>query len=177
MRLHVLFLLAIVMVSTSFARSNESLHEPWEAKCVQTAGVHDGDTLTCISDSHGSFVIRFAGIDAPEIGQAQWRCARDKLREIAVPGTIAQCYKQDQYAREVCRLKSSTGADLAETMLQAGLAWHAVRFASEQTPAERKKFADAERLARDQRSGIWAEPDPMPPWVCREARRSHQRCG
>lgn len=35
-------------------------------ECAIIRNVHDGDTLTCVSSAdHGSFVVRFAGIDAP----------------------------------------------------------------------------------------------------------------
>lgn len=155
----------------------EEQHTSWTAHCLETSGFHDGDTLTCVSNSErGTFVVRFAGIDAPETGQAHWRVARDKLREIAAPGTVAECYKTDQYGRQVCRLKSPRGNDLAETMIREGLAWHAVRFASEHTPEERMLYARLESEARAAKRGLWAHPSPMPPSECRQLRKKHQKC-
>lgn len=144
--------------------------------CLSVRAVHDGDTLTCVTQDRGSFVVRFAGIDAPETGQAHWRVARDRLKELAVPGTVADCYKQDQYGRQVCRLRSAMGTDLADTMIGEGLAWHAARFADEQTPNERARYASLEANAKAARRGLWGEPDPMPPTECRRLRYERQKC-
>lgn len=178
MRWHValLFIFAFGWVLRS-AHASEYRHDIWTATCNQTKGFHDGDTLTCVSaPERGTFIVRFAGIDAPETGQSHWKIAREKLREIAVPGTVAECYKTDQYGRQVCRLKSPRGEDLAETMIREGLAWHAVRFASEQTPDEITLYARLEGEARASKRGLWAHPDPMPPGECRQLRKKHQKC-
>ena len=169
------FFLSYVPVATLAA---ERLHEPWTAVCTQTKGFHDGDTLTCVSDptAKGTFVVRFAGVDAPETGQAFWRVSREHLRDSAPAGTIAECYKTDRYGREVCRLKSSTGADLADSILSAGLAWYSARYAAEQTPAERERYAALEAQARAAKKGVWSDPDPLAPWDCRQLRKKHQRC-
>lgn len=111
----------------------------WTVTCTDTRGFHDGDTLACVSSERGTFVIRFAGIDTPETGQAYWRVARDRLRELATPGTKASCYKSDRYGRQLCRL-SRDGHDLADSMLGEGLAWHSKRYAGEQTPVERERY-------------------------------------
>ncbi len=145
--------------------------------CSQVLNIHDGDTLTCVSNTdRGSFVVRFAGIDAPETGQAYWRVARDRLKELAAPGTVAECYKQDQYGRQVCRLRSPDGRDLADAMIGEGLAWHAVRFVNEQTPEERDRYAKLEAEAKAATRGLWAQPDPMPPSECRRAKQGRQKC-
>lgn len=144
--------------------------------CAKTQGFHDGDTLTCVTDIGITLVVRFAGIDAPETGQAYWRVARDRLRELAVPGTLADCYKRDQYGRHVCRLKSVDGADLADIMLAEGLAWYAARFADEQTSEERERYARLEAQARVSRRGLWTESNPMPPGECRQLRKKRHAC-
>lgn len=151
---------------------------PWTATCVETKGFHDGDTLKCISASSGkgTFVVRFANIDAPEAGQAFWKASRDLLRELAIPGTRAACYKRDDFGREVCRLKSPTGEDIAESMLRQGMAWHAVRYAHEQTTAERSRYSELEAEARAAKRGIWTEANPLAPWDCRRLRREKLSC-
>jgi endonuclease YncB( thermonuclease family) len=130
-----------------------------------------------VTDSDtGAFVVRFAGIDAPKTGQAYWCVARDRLRQIAGPGTVAYCYKQDQYGRQVCRLKSADGKDLADTIIGEGLAWHAVRFANEETDTERERYVRLEAEAKSAKKGLGTEPDPMPRWECRQLRKKHQKC-
>lgn len=176
MRSFVQFVVLSIAWTAAPARDIERWHGEWTTICNQVTGFHDGDTLTCISDSRGPFVVRFAGIDAPETGQAYWRLSRDKLREAAGPGTVASCYKQDQYGRQVCRLKSSEAKDLADAMLAEGLAWHSVRFADEQTAEERERYARLEAEAKAGRRGLWAEITPMPPGECRQLRKKRQKC-
>ena len=137
-RLLISALCFVTCLCPGLGMAREQLHPSWAATCVQTIKVHDGDTLTCVGDpeGHGTFVVRFAGIDAPETGQAYWRVSRDHLRGLAVPGTVAECYKLDRYGREVCRLKSATGDDLADSMIRNGMAWHAVQYAAEESPSE-----------------------------------------
>lgn len=169
--------LALCLLPLS-AMAAEQSHEPWSAQCVQTKRLHDGDTLTCVGDpdDRGTFIVRFAGIDAPETGQAYWRASRDRLRELAVPGTVAHCYKLDRYGRELCHLKSAAGTDLADLMIGEGLAWHSAKYAAEQSPDERNRYASLEVRARKERKGLWSEPDPQAPWDCRADRKQHLRC-
>lgn len=151
---------------------------PWSVVCEHTRGHHDGDTFACVpSPSVGdSFVVRFAGIDAPETGQAYWTRSRDLLREVAPGGTKVACYKRDRFNRLVCRVYSPDGQDAADRMLASGLAWHSVAYASEQTAAERVRYARLSAQAREGRQGLFIESDPQPPWDCRRAKERHEHC-
>lgn len=164
-----------ISLASSGVQANAGLHESWDAICLQTKGFHDGDTLTCVAE-RGTFVVRVAGLDAPETGQAYWRVSRDQLRHLAVPGTRAKCYKRDDYGREVCRLLAPDGTDIVHSLIGAGLAWHSKRYAGEQTAAERAEYGNHEVQARAEKRGLWAEPDPMSPWECRQLRRMRQKC-
>lgn len=170
-----LALAALTLLAPDIASSAAA--KAFRTKCIHVKGVHDGDTLTCVSNAgRGSFVVRFAGIDAPESGQAYWRVARDRLKEMARSGTVAECYKQDRYGRQVCRLYSPDGKDLADAMIGEGLAWHAVQFAHEQTPEERLRYAELERSAKVAKRGLWEDADPMPPSECRQMKAQKSKC-
>ena len=43
----------------------------------------------------------------------------------------------------------------------------------EQSPADRVKYSDAELEARRLKLGLWRDPDPVPPWEYRQAKREH----
>jgi endonuclease YncB( thermonuclease family) len=146
--------------------------------CDQAMNHHDGDTFTCVppKGQGDRFVVRVARIDAPETGQAYWRVARVRLRQLAANGSSVDCYKQDRYQRRVCRVTSADGQDAALVMLTEGLAWYPLTYSHEDEPAKRHGYIEAEATARAARRGIWAEPNPMEPHECRRARERGERC-
>lgn len=145
--------------------------------CANTANHHDGDTFSCEhGQGAGTFIVRVASIDAPETGQAHWRVARGRLRELAAPGSSVDCYKVDRYERRVCRLKTKDGQDAADLMLSEGLVWYPEDFAQEDPPVDRERYRRLQAEARIARRGLWAEPDPMPPKVCRQRRQTGLSC-
>lgn len=175
----------VLMAGFSFAGSAQNnvtidLAPKHAFVCEQTRGFHDGDTFACVTSGASgiadAFVVRVAGLDAPETGQAHWRSARDRLRELTGPGTSVSCYKRDRYQRAVCRVRAVNGADVVATLLQEGWTWHAVEYAHEQTAEERKLYSAAELDAKAKQLGLWQEPNPQPPWECRRARLQHKRC-
>jgi len=145
------------------------------ADLCEVQGAHDGDTVTCKTERLGLVHVRFAGIDAPETGQAYWRVSREHFKALMGGQPALRCYKTDRYSRQVCRIYVD-GKDIAASMIEDGMAWHSTRYAAEQTPEERVLYAEAERTARAAKRGLWAEPDPQPPWECRRAREAHQKC-
>jgi endonuclease YncB( thermonuclease family) len=168
------FAAAVVGVSL-VAHAAGGAHEPWTEKgSFQSAP--DGDTLKVLTAKHGLVIVRLAGVDCPEHSQRHWRTAKAHL--VAMVGssqvTIA-CYKTDRYNREVCKVRTAAG-DLGAGLLEAGLAWHYKSYQSEQSPDERDLYARLELKARERRIGLWQEPDPMPPDVCRKGRRTGEKC-
>lgn len=169
----------LVATWISFAASgvlaNAGPHEPWVATCLETKGFHDGDTLTCVAE-RGTFVVRLAGLDAPETGQGYWRVARDQLRRLAISGTRAACYTRDDYGREVCRIYAPDGSNIVDALINSGLAWHSKRYVGEQTESEQARYSSQEAQARAEKRGLWVEPAPMPPWECRQVRKRRGKC-
>lgn len=143
--------------------------------CLEVRNVHDGDTFTCVTAA-GPIRVRVAGVDAPEVGQGFWRVSRDLLRSSTRAGSKVDCYKVDRYERQVCRVLSPEGKDLALGLVEAGLAWHTVKYREEQTPAERSVYATAEQAAIEGRLGLWQQTAPQPPWDCRDAKKARQLC-
>lgn len=137
--------------------------------CKDTRRHRDGDTFTCVPslDSREAFVVRFAGVDAPEVGQAYWRASRAKLRELATPGSFVSCYKKDRYGRRVCRLTTADGGDAADLMLEAGLAWYSEAYAHEDPDDVQVRRRSLQADARAAHRGLWAMPDPLEPAACR----------
>ena len=55
-----------------------------------------------------------------------------------------------------------------EEHVKAGLAW--VNEAIKEDLALNEKLRESEREARQSKRGLWADPDPIPPWVYRKTR-------
>lgn len=134
---------------------------PNETVRAPVAAVRDGDTLTL-----GTRTFRLYGIDAPEYKQMctdkdgrEWPCgkaARLQMAAFVASGALScEVLAKDQYQREVARCSSATVPDLAEALVQAGLA---VSPASRGTAA----YADAEEAARDAKRGIWQGAFELP---------------
>lgn len=138
--------------------------------------VHDGDSLLLRIEGQGVRGVRIAGIDAPEKGQPFADVARRALlaqlddREIRV-----EVVKTDFFDRLVGRVFVD-GRDAGLAQLRAGLAWHFARYDADLAPAQRRRYAQAERQARLRGLGLWRDATPIPPWEYRaQARRSHAR--
>ena len=137
----------------------------------RVVGVADGDTLTLLDRDNRQHKIRISGIDAPEKGQPFGEVSRQNLARLVFDRNVrAECYKEDRYRRQVCRLFDGS-RDVALAQLDAGLAWWFRRYAAEQPPQERAEYASAEDRARADAVGLWRDRDPVPPWEWRNVRK------
>ena len=102
--------------------------------------------------------------------------SRGTLRTMVANGSVVDCYKTDRYKRQVCRVESLGGADIPVQLVAKGLAWHTVKYRSEQTTEEQARCAVAETSARAGRLGLWSLPDPQEPGDCRAAKKARERC-
>jgi endonuclease YncB( thermonuclease family) len=108
---------------------------------------------------------------APEKGQPFGEVSRQNLARLVFDRNVrAECYKEDRYRRQVCRLFDGS-RDVALAQLDAGLAWWFRRYAAEQPPQERAEYASAEDRARADAVGLWRDRDPVPPWEWRNVRK------
>jgi micrococcal nuclease len=126
---------------------------------------HDGDTFT-IADREGRrTTIRLYGIDAPEMRQDVGAAAKQFLARLILgkhvdvyPGTF------ERSGRLVARVMIDA-TDVSLAVLRAGYGWHSTEFSRDPL------LADAERTARQSKRGLWADQDPVPPWVFRRSGR------
>ncbi len=127
---------------------------PPEVITAAVAQVKDGDTIVI-----GGKTFRLYGIDAPEYRQMckdakgnDWPCgkaARSQLDAYVQAGSIScEPRAEDKYGRKVAKCASATVPDLAEAMVQSGLAI---------SPAERgtAAYEDATEAAKSAKRGMW----------------------
>ncbi|PZP91153.1 MAG: nuclease [Variovorax paradoxus] len=152
-----------------------------EDRVCLIVGVSDGDTLTARCGEPGAYQqikVRLSGIDAPEKRQAYGERARQALAALTFQRWARlECRKTDRYGRNVCAVwvAPSSSPDGPQTldagleMLTVGMAWWYRAYAREQAPEDRGRYEATEQAAKAQRTGLWADPGPVPPWEWRRA--------
>jgi endonuclease YncB( thermonuclease family) len=140
----------------------------------RVVNVADGDTLTVLDADLVTHVVRLAGIDAPEKGQAFGKASRLHFLQRVIERTVVvQWHKRDRY-RRVVGLVMLDGSDVNLGLVAAGLAWHYRAYEREQTADQRRFYQDAEVAANNAQLGLWFDSAPTPPWEWRVARSSAQ---
>jgi micrococcal nuclease len=146
--------------------------QPYQLK-GKVISVADGDTLTIRGQSN--YRVRLASIDAPEKsngsqrpGQPYSEASRAFLAERVAGKTLTLlCYETDHYDRQICDVPDETGAfsTMNQALVAAGLAWAnqqaGGRFLRDDT------LLAIQNRARQEKRGLWSEPNPVAPWVWR----------
>jgi endonuclease YncB( thermonuclease family) len=136
----------------------------------RVVGVSDGDTIAVLDDSKTQHKIRFAGIDAPEKGQAFGEQSKQSLSALVFQKRVeARCHKRDRYGREVCAVFVGL-RDVGLEQIRQGMAWHYKEYQHEQTTQDRLVYRDEEDSAKARRVGLWKDAKPVPPWEWRRGK-------
>ena len=131
----------------------------------------DGDTLTVLDSAKTQHKIRLAGIDAPEKAQPFGDRSKQNLSKwVYRRDVIVEWHKKDRYGRLV-GVVLVDGHDVNLEQVRAGFAWWYRDYAREQTPADRKVYETAEHAAKEQKLGLWADPQLVPPWEWRRGQK------
>ena len=158
---HLLIWLIVIAVAAAVAELTQVFRAPPSEPPKATGGVIAGRARVVDGDSLivGLARIRLFGIDAPEREQdcrnaagGTYACGREATRALtsAIAGRAVTCtpVDHDRYDRDVA-VCTAEGDDLGEAMVRSG---HALDLARH----SRRRYADAERDARDARRGLWA---------------------
>ncbi len=130
--------------------------------------VHDGDCITVVLEGDRQVRVRLAAIDAPELGQAFGRVARDRLAELVGREEVELAGDAlDRYGRRLSHV-IARGQDVNATLVAEGMAWQFTRYDDD------PDLADAQRQAREARRGLWRDPEPVPPWEWRASERARR---
>jgi endonuclease YncB( thermonuclease family) len=138
------------------------LAAPQDGFSGRVVTVIDGDTIDVLRDGH-DVRVRLDGIDAPESGQDFGPQAKQFMTDAAFNKTVVVSGNEiDAYGRLIARV-TVDGRDLSLAAVEAGFAWHFVRHSKDAS------LAAAETRAHAQKRGLWAQPNPVPPWNYRAA--------
>ena len=128
-------------------------------------GVTDGDTIKVLVNRK-TVKVRLEGIDAPEAKQSFGNKSKQALSKIAF-GKIVVVKKtgEDRYGRTLGVIMVGS-VDVNAKMIEDGWAWHYKNYNDEE------RLAKLEEKAKSAKRGLWADPNPLAPWVYRTRQRT-----
>ena len=182
-RRRLLGLAAAVLLSAGLSACHQPAGPRLPEGPYSIAEIFDGDSFNLKAKDGAIVRVRIAGIDAPEKTQPYSTKAKDSLAELLHSGPIGlQPVKVDTYDRWVANVRIGD-RDLGLEQIQRGYAWYFVRYKQDINEEQQRRYAEAERVARDQRHGLWAGIDaaarnpalaPEPPWKFRQRNRKEK---
>lgn len=131
--------------------------------------IHDGDTLR-VQRGGQVLRVRLACIDAPELRQPWGTASREHLRQLINRNRQQVFLKvsgQDRYGRAVAEVFAK-GRFLQAEQVRVGLAYLYPQYLNSCPDAAVVQRAEA--IAKQQRAGVWKQPNATRPW---DYRRSH----
>jgi endonuclease YncB( thermonuclease family) len=139
--------------------------EPVYGRCV---GVTEGDTIRVLTAKQQLIKVRVAFIDCPEARQPFGTRAKQAMSRLVFDKDVELApHATDRYGRLVAMVYVD-GIDAGFELLTAGMAWPYYRYLA-QAPAEvQASYSAAGGRARDQRVGLWVDPEPIAPWQWRK---------
>ncbi|MGE3154420.1 MAG: thermonuclease family protein [Nitrospiraceae bacterium] len=129
--------------------------------------VIDGDTLEI--RHHGrSERVRVEGIDCPELTQPYGKQAKRAVMALVIGSSVTlKTYGRSRDGSVRADVIIANGRQLSQILLEEGLAWRVTTVDS--------SGSDLEEGARYAKRGLWADPDPTPPWKFRAAQVRKRR--
>jgi len=136
-------------------------------KLYKVVGVKDGDTMVLLSPDHQNITVRLAEVDCPEKNQAYGQAAKQFTSDLCF-GKLVQLdvANKDRYGRTVGQVTLEDGTSVNKTLVKSGYAWQYRAY------SKSMELAVLEQQARQNRLGLWQDPNPTPPWNFRKDKRS-----
>ena len=130
----------------------------------RVVGITDGDTITLRTTD--TIKVRLTGIDAPARGQPFGTKAKQALSgQVFGKDVTVNSGGQDRYGRTLGEIIVD-GESVNVWLVRGGWAWWYERYAPDDT-----QLRDAQQEARQSGRGLWADPNPVPPWEWRRGKR------
>lgn len=168
----------LLIISYSFPTLGQSLantrgpkHLVGKTFTAQVIRILDGDTMEVLFNDR-PVRIRLSHIDCPEMRNRQPFSSRAKQ------ALSALCYAQlvvvyageyDFYGRLLAVIENEQKQIVNQELVRQGMAWHFKRYSSDAT------YADLEQEARENRVGLWKDPNPIAPWEWRKPKKDSNR--
>ena len=152
---------AFLLVSV-FLYCGQALANDFTGRIVS---VLDGDTIEVLHNTHPER-IRLSGIDCPEKRQAYGKKAKQFTSALAYGKEVTvQVLRKDRHGRTVGDVVLTDGTNVSRELIKAGLAWWYRQYSKDAS------LGVLEEDARQAKRGLWADPNPVPPWEVRQPKQ------
>ncbi len=112
--------------------------------------------------------IRLNGIDCPEKGQAYGTKAKQAVSNLVFGKAVTvETLGLDKYGHALAVVSLPDGINVNLEMVRNGWCWWYPEYAPENVI-----LAELQRRARRAGVGLWADPNPVPPWEWRRRNKS-----
>ena len=129
----------------------------------EVIGILDGNTVDILSNGKEER-IRLRGIDCPEKGQPFGNSARHATAALIYAKNVTiQSHGKDKDGRTLADVVRTDGAHINQELVKAGWCWWYRKYAPTDATLEQLELE-----AREGRKGLWADPEPVPPWEWRK---------
>lgn len=122
----------------------------------------DGDTAELLYNGEFPLMIRFEHIDAPEKrgSQPYGNKAKTVLSDLIFGQEVTLMTEAefDMGGRIIGVLINEEGINVNKEMVRLGYAWHFKKYSDDMS------YDKLEKEARNNRRGLWQEPNPVAPW-------------
>jgi endonuclease YncB( thermonuclease family) len=136
---------------------------------------HRGDTIRVLSGDNQQIRVRLAFIDAPERKQAFGQRAKQAMSALVFGKDVElRPHTVDRYGRLVAVVYVD-GQDAGLELLKQGLCWVYEKYVREAPLELEASYRAAQALAQSDKLGLWQDPDPVPPWEWRKAKKERSR--
>ena len=127
--------------------------------------ISDGDTITILDSNNRKHKIRLDKIDAPELKQYFGINAKNHLVSLIFGKQVKVIYrKKDRYKR-ILGIVYLQEKEINLQMVKDGFAWHYSYFDNT------KSYIEAEQKAKQNKSGLWIQENPVIPYEFRKRRK------
>ena len=153
---------AVVLASSLLIAAPPKVVEEFSGKVI---AITDGDTIKVLVGKE-SVTVRLEGIDAPEKSQSFGSKSKDALATMVFGQTVTvKKTGEDRYGRSLGFIFVED-LDVNAQMIQDGWAWHFKKYNDEE------RLTDLEDEARNEKRGLWADPNPLAPWEFRARKKT-----
>jgi endonuclease YncB( thermonuclease family) len=143
--------------------STPTLHAQLIGKVVY---IVDGDTFDLLTAEKKKVRIRLHGIDCPEKTQDFGQKATQYLAGLISEKTVSVEEMDIDRHERIIGMVTVDSTNVNEALLKSGLAWHYKYY--DKNPA----WAKLEQAAREAKVGLWSQPNSVPPWDFRYAKKA-----